>query len=107
MSHTSGFVAGAVYAGTFSARVHGDVVRVFTNNRTVLITLRAFPKRTRQWIIGGILKHIEFLKGFGIRVVFAWAPVSPLFELGQRAKQLAKRSTDEARAASDRPKLLA
>lgn len=100
-----GFVVGAVYAGTFSARVHGDVVRVFTNNRTVLVTLRASPRRTRQWIIGGILKHIDFLKGFGIRVVFAWAPVSSVFELGQRAKQLAKRSTDEGRVASGRPRL--
>lgn len=68
-----GFVVGAVYAGTLSARVHGHTVRVFTNNRTVLITLRVSPKRTRQWIIGGILKHVEFLKGFAIRVVFAWA----------------------------------
>jgi len=85
--------------------VHGQTVRVFTNNRTVLITLRAFPKRTRQWIIGGILKHIGFLKGFAIRVVFTWAPVSSIFELGQRAKQLAQRSTDEGRVASDRPRL--
>ncbi|KAI6824489.1 hypothetical protein KC343_g180 [Hortaea werneckii] len=100
-----GFVVGAVYAGTLSARVYGHIVRVFTNNRTVLITLRASPKRTRQWIIGGILKHVEFLKGFAIRVVFAWAPVSSIFELGQRAKQLAQRSTDEGRVASDRPRL--
>ncbi|TIA49187.1 hypothetical protein D6C77_09651 [Aureobasidium pullulans] len=69
------FVVGAVYAGALSARVHGEIIHVFTNNRTVLITLRASPRRTRQWIIGGILKHIEFLKGFGIRVVFAWAPL--------------------------------
>jgi hypothetical protein len=38
-----GFVVGAVYAGTLSARVHGQTIRVFTNNRTVLITLRAPP----------------------------------------------------------------
>ena len=100
-----GFVVGAVYAGTLSARVHGHTVRVFPNNRTVLITLRVSPKRTRQWIIGGILKHVELLKGFAIRVVFAWAPVSSIFELGQRAKQLAQRSTDEGRVASDRPRL--
>jgi hypothetical protein len=43
-----GFVVGAVYAGTLSARVHGQTIHVFTNNRTVLITLRAPAKRTRQ-----------------------------------------------------------
>lgn len=96
-----GLVVGAVYAGTSSARVHGHTVRVLTNNRTVLIALRTFPKRTRQWIISAIRKHINFLKGFGISVIFAWAPVSSIFELGQRAKQLAKRSTDEGRVASD------
>lgn len=42
-----GFVNGAVYAETLSARAHGQTVRVFTNNRTVLITLRASLKRTR------------------------------------------------------------
>jgi hypothetical protein len=66
-----GFVVGAVYAETLSARVHGQTIRMFTNNRTVLIALRAPAKRTRQWIIGGILKHVEFLKGFAFRVVFA------------------------------------
>jgi hypothetical protein len=66
-----GFVVGAVYAGTLSARVYGQTIRVFTNNRTILITLRAPAKRTRQWIIGGILKHVKFLKGFAFRVVFA------------------------------------
>jgi hypothetical protein len=100
-----GFVVGAVYAGTLSARVHGQTIRVFTNNRTVLITLRAAAKRTRRWIIGGILKHVKFLKGFAFRVVFAWAPVSSIFELGQKAKELAQRSTDEGRAARDRPRL--
>jgi hypothetical protein len=88
-----------------SARVHGQTIRVFTNNRTVLITLRAPAKRTRQWIIGGILKHVKFLKGSAFRVVFAWAPVSSIFELGQKAKELAQRSTDEGRAARDRPRL--
>lgn len=33
-----GFVAGAVYAVALSARVHGQTVRVFSNNRTVLTT---------------------------------------------------------------------
>jgi hypothetical protein len=86
-------------------RLHGQIVRVLTNNRTVLATLRTPPKRLRQWIIGGILKHVRFLKGFAFRTVFAWAPVSSIFELGQRAKQLAQRSTDEGQVAGDRPRL--
>jgi hypothetical protein len=60
-----------MYAGTLPARVHGHNVRVFTNHRAVPTTLRTFSKGTRQWIIGGVLKHIESLKGFGTRVVFA------------------------------------
>ncbi|KAF4546911.1 Hypothetical protein D9617_102g071700 [Elsinoe fawcettii] len=98
-------VVGAGYAGILSARVQGHNVRLFTNNRTVLSTSRASTKRTRQWIIGEIRKHIEFLKGFAIRVLIAWAPVISIFELGQKAKQLAKRSTEEGRVASDRPRL--
>jgi hypothetical protein len=35
----------------------------------------------------------------------AWASVNPIFELGQRAKQLAQRSTDEGREAQDRVKM--
>lgn len=78
---------------------------MFTNNRTVLATLRTPARRSRQWIISGILKHVRYLKGFAIRVVFAWAPVSLIFELGQKAKQLAQRSTEEGRVARDRPRL--
>lgn len=38
-------------------------------------------------------------------MVFTWAPVSPIFKLGQKAKQLAQRSTDEERVVRDRPRL--
>jgi hypothetical protein len=38
-------------------------------------------------------------------VIFAWARVNPVFELGQKAKQLAQRSTDEGRVAHGRIRL--
>ena len=92
-----GLVVSAVYDNTLSARVRGQVTHVFTNNRTVLVTLRNGTRKSGQWIISGILKHVRRLKESHNRVVFAWAPVSPLLESGQKAKQLAQRSTDEER----------
>ena len=100
-----GLVVSAVYDNTLSARVRGQVTHVFTNNRTVLVTLRNANRRSGQWIISGILKHVRRLKESHNRVIFAWAPVSPIFELGQKAKQLAQRSTDEERVVRDRPRL--
>jgi hypothetical protein len=100
-----GLVVSAVYAGLLSARVEGQVVHVFTNNRTALVTLRNATRRSGQWIVSGILNHVRRLKESHNRVVFAWAPVSPNFELGQMTKQLAQRSTDEERVVRDRPRL--
>lgn len=100
-----GLVVSAVYDNTLSARVRGQVTHVYTNNRTVLVTLRNGTRRSGQWIISGILKHVRRLKESHNRVVFAWAPVSPIFELGQKAKQLAQRSTDEERVVTGRPRL--
>jgi hypothetical protein len=100
-----GLVVSAVYDNTLSARVRGQVTHVFTNNRTVLVTLRNGTRRSGQWIISGILKHVRRLKESHNRVVFTWAPVSPIFELGQKAKRLAQRSTDEGRVIRDRPRL--
>lgn len=84
-----GLVVSAVYDNTLSARVRGQVTHVFTNNRTVLVTLRNGTRRSGPWIISGILKHVRRLKESHNRVVFRWAPVNPIFELGQKAKQLA------------------
>jgi len=100
-----GLVVSAVYNNTLSARVRGQVMHVFTNNRTVLVTLRNATRRSGQWIISGILKHVRRLNDSHNRVVFTWAPVSPIFELGQKAKQLAQRSTDEERVVPGRPRL--
>jgi hypothetical protein len=100
-----GLVVSAVYDNTLSARVRGQAMHVFTNNRTVLVTLRNATRRSGQWIISGILKHVQRLNDSHNRVVFTWAPVSPIFELGQKAKQLAQRSTDEGRVVRDRPRL--
>jgi hypothetical protein len=75
---------GAVYDNTLSARVRGQVMHVFTNNRTVLVTLRNATRRSGQWIISGILKHVQRLNDSHNRVVSTWAPVSPIFELGQK-----------------------
>src|ERR1700712_1089298 len=82
-----GSVVSAVYDNTLSARVRGQVTHVFTNNRTVLVTLRNGTRRSGQWIISGILKHVRRLRESHNRVIFAWAPVSPIFELGHKAKQ--------------------
>lgn len=100
-----GMIVDAVYAGALSPRAHGQKVHVFTNDRTVLSTLRALGRRSGQAIVGKILKHVRYLEGFSNHVVFAWAPVNPIFELGQGAKQLAQRSTDEGRVPQDRVKL--
>jgi hypothetical protein len=96
-----GMVVKAIYAGALSPRARGNTVHVFTNNRTVLITLRTLGRRSRQAMIGKILKHVKYLEGFSNRVVLAWAPVDPVFELVQRAKQLAQRSTEEGRVSQD------
>jgi hypothetical protein len=98
-------VVSAVYSGSLSARVQSQVIHVFTNNRTVLATLRNATRRSGQWMVSGIVKHVRGLEESHNRVVFAWAPVSPIFELGQKAKQSAQRSTDEGRVVRDRPKL--
>ena len=78
---------------------------MFTKNRTVLVTLQAPGKKSAQASVTKILEHVGYLDGFSNRVIFAWAPVNPIFELEQRAKQLAQRSTDEGREAQDRVKM--
>jgi hypothetical protein len=83
-----GIVVNTVYAGALSPRAHGQNIHVFTNNRTVLITLRTLGRRSEQAIVGKILKHVRYLEGFRNRVLFAWAPVNSILELGQRVKQL-------------------
>jgi hypothetical protein len=100
-----GMVVDAVYAGALLPRAHGQTIHVFTNNRTVLVTLRALGRKSRQASVSKILKHVRYLEGFSNRVIFAWVPVNPIFELGQRAKQLAQRSTDEGREAQDRVRM--
>lgn len=66
-------VVDAVYAGALWPRAHGRTIHVFTNNRTVLITLRTLGRRSGQAVIGKVLKHVRYLEGFSNRVVFAWA----------------------------------
>jgi hypothetical protein len=100
-----GMVVNAVYAGALPPRAHGQIIHVFTNSRTVLSTLRAPGRKSGQASVSKILKHVRYLEGFSSRVIFAWAQVNPIFELGQRAKQLAQRSTDEGREAQDRVKM--
>jgi hypothetical protein len=100
-----GMVVDAVYAGALLPRAHSQTIHVFTNNRTVQVTLRALGRKSGQASVSKILKHVRYLEGFSNRVIFAWAPVNPIFELGQRAKQLAQRSTDEGREAQDRVKM--
>jgi hypothetical protein len=48
---------------------------------------------------------VRYLEGFSNSVTFAWALVNPIFELGQKAKHLAQRSTNEGRVAQDRVRL--
>jgi hypothetical protein len=98
-------VVDATYAGAPSPRAHRQTIHVFTNNRTVLSTLRAPGRMSEQASVSKILKHVRYLEGFSNRVIFASAPMDPIFELGQRAKQLAQRSTEEGREAQDRVKM--
>lgn len=96
-----GMVVNAVYAGALSPRAHGRTIHLFTNNRTALATLKTPVRRSRQATVSKILRHVRYLTGFRNRVVFAWTPVNSVFELGQKAKRLAQRSTEEGRAAQD------
>jgi hypothetical protein len=98
-------VVGAVYAGAMSPRASGRTIHVFTNNCTVLSTFQTLGKGSGQAIVSRILKHVRYLEGFDNRVIFVWAPVNPVFELGQKAKQLAQRPTDEGRVAYSRVRL--
>jgi hypothetical protein len=66
-----GVFVNAVYAGALLTRAHGQMIRVFTNNRTVLITLWPLGRRSGQTIVGKILKHVRYLEGFSKRVIFA------------------------------------
>ena len=100
-----GMVVNAVYAGALSPRTHGQTIHVFTNNRTVLETLRSPGRKSGQASVSKILRHVRYLEGFSNRVIFAWAPVNPIFELGQRAKQLAQRSTEAGREVQDQVKM--
>jgi hypothetical protein len=100
-----GMAVDAVYAGALSPRAHGKTIHVFTNNRTVLVTLRAPGRKSGQASVAKILKHVRYLEEFSNRVIFAWAPVNPIFETGQKANQLAQRSTEEGREAQDRVKM--
>jgi hypothetical protein len=63
-----GMVVNAVYAGALLPRAHGQIIHVFTNNRTVLATLRSPGE---QALVGKILKHVRYLEGFSNRVTFA------------------------------------
>jgi hypothetical protein len=98
-------VVNAVYAGALSPRACDQTIHVFTNNRTALATLRPSARRSGQTTIDKILKHVRFLQGFSNHVIFAWAPVNPIFEPGQKAKQLAQLSTNEGREAQVRVRL--
>jgi hypothetical protein len=66
-----GLVVSAVYDNSLSARVRGQVMHVFTNNLTVLVTLHNAARRSGQWIIIGVLKHMRRLEELHNRVVFA------------------------------------
>jgi hypothetical protein len=67
-------VVDAVYAGALSPRAHRQTIHVFTNNRTVLVTLRAPGRKSGQASVSKILKHVRYLEGFSNRVIFEWAP---------------------------------
>jgi hypothetical protein len=47
-----GMVVDAVYAGTLSLRAHGRIIHVFTNDRTVLATLRSPVRKSVQALVG-------------------------------------------------------
>jgi hypothetical protein len=80
-----GMVVNAVYAGALLPRAHGQIIHVFTNNRTVLATLRS---PGGQALVGKILKHVRYLEGFSNRVTFAWAPVKTTFRVCSEASPL-------------------
>lgn len=89
----AGIVARAVDTGELSPRANCRIIHVCTNNRTALAALRAPNRRSGQAIVEKILQRVNHLKVSGNRVIFAWAPVYSIFELGQRAKQLAQQIT--------------
>jgi hypothetical protein len=66
-----GMVIDAVYAGALSPRAHRQTIHVFTNNRTILITLRAPGRTSGQASVSKILRHVRYLEGFSKRVIFA------------------------------------
>lgn len=92
-----GLVAHALCMGDLSPRVQGQTIHVFTNIRTVLTALQAPIMRSGQAIICKILYHTESLRKLNDRVIFIWAPASPIFELGQRARRLARDATEDGR----------
>lgn len=83
----AGTVAWAVDMGELSPRAHGGVIHVFTNNQTALATLRTPNRRSGQAIVSKIWRRVKHLKESSKRVIFAWAPVHAIFELGERAKR--------------------
>jgi hypothetical protein len=83
-------VVSALYAGAMSPRASGGTIHMFTNNRTVLTTLQTLGGDSGRAISGKFLRHVRYLEGIDNRVIFAWAPVNPMSELGQKAKQLAQ-----------------
>lgn len=91
----AGIIARAVDMGELSPGADGGVIHVFTNDRTILATLRSPNRRSGQAIVDKILERVNHLKEFGSRVIFAWAPVNSIFGLGQQAKRLAQQSTGE------------
>jgi hypothetical protein len=78
-----GMVVDAVYAGALLPRAHGQTIHVLTNSRTILVALGATGRESGQASVSKILKHVSYLEGFSTRVICAWAPVDPIFELGQ------------------------
>lgn len=92
-----GLFAHAVCMENLSPQVQGHTIHVFTNNRAVLTALRAPTRRSGQAIVSKILRHTDSLSKSNDRVIFMWAPASQIFELGQRAKRLARDATEEGR----------
>jgi hypothetical protein len=80
---------------TIEERHLRDALRMLVDLHSILGThpLAPFIRRRRYKRFISLMQRIA--EGFSNRVIFAWAPVNPIFELRQRAKQLAPRSTDE------------
>jgi hypothetical protein len=97
-----GTIAHAVYMGELSPSLQGQTIHMFTNNRSALATLRAPTRRSGQAIVSKILKHAKSLKASGNSLIFAWAPVNPIFRLGQRAKLSVQQSTNRERQVQGR-----